>query len=35
MKLGSELTMLDITNAGSLIALADKVVSKLPALESK
>ncbi|KAJ5446897.1 hypothetical protein N7445_001718 [Penicillium cf. griseofulvum] len=35
IKLGSELTTLDITNAGSLIALADKVVSKLPLLESK
>lgn len=35
MKLGSELTTLDITNAGSLIALVDKVLAKLPLLDTK
>lgn len=35
MKLGSELTTLDITNAGSLIALVDKVLAKLPLVDTK
>ena len=34
-KLGVELTTLDITNASSLIALADKIVSKLDTTETK
>ncbi|OTA81918.1 hypothetical protein M434DRAFT_85057 [Hypoxylon sp. CO27-5] len=34
MKLGVELTTLDITNASSLIALCEKVVSKLPQPEA-
>ncbi len=34
VKLGVELTTLDITNAGSLITLCEKVVSKLPQSES-
>ncbi|KAK4223155.1 hypothetical protein QBC38DRAFT_58577 [Podospora fimiseda] len=34
-KLGAELSTLDITNASSLIALADKLVGKLPAVEAK
>ena len=34
VKIGVELTTLDITNAGSLITLCEKVVSKLPLPES-
>lgn len=34
-KLNAELSTLDITNASSLLALCDKLVSKLPVLEAK
>lgn len=33
-KLGAELSTLDITNSSSLVALSEKLVSKLPALET-